>query len=179
LQRAALAVADGAIAAGTAFLAEARTALERLAAAEPTSRIFPTRLAAVWVLEARIRLATGRDDALAAAEQAIALAAPVVAGDRADVWISAELAQALLLAGRIERSLGRTEPARARWERALAVLQRWLAARPNDSLVLDPAAQAHVLLQQPALAQPLAERLRGFGYRPLDPLAASTLDLAR
>jgi len=42
--------------------------------------------------------------------------------------------------------------------------------------VLDPAAQALVLLGKTTEARPLIERLRRFGYHPLDPLAASILD---
>jgi hypothetical protein len=45
--------------------------------------------------------------------------------------------------------------------------------------VLEPLAQAYVLSGQRDNARPLVERLRRFGYRPSDPLATSTLEVAR
>lgn len=51
-------------------------------------------------------------------------------------------------------------------------------ADSNDWRFLDPAAQALMLLGKTDEARPLIERLQRFGYHPLDPLAASTLDLA-
>ena len=54
-----------------------------------------------------------------------------------------------------------------------------LAANSNDWRLLDPLAQAHVLAGQPDAARPLIERLRRFGYQPVDPLAGPTLGLVR
>ena len=72
-----------------------------LAAAEPTARVFTGRLATAWLLEARLRRAARRPDALAAAERAIALTELLIKEDRAERWERWDSAQARLLAGRI------------------------------------------------------------------------------
>jgi hypothetical protein len=52
-----------------------------------------------------------------------------------------------------------------------------LQSFPNDWRILAPLAQAYVLDGNTRSAQPLIERLRGFGYHPFDPWTASTLGL--
>ena len=88
-----------------------------------------------------------------------------------------ELAQSCVLAGRVALADDQPDVARRHWMRALEVLAPRLA-NSNDWRFLDPAAQALVLLGKTDEARPLIERLQRFGYHPIDPLAASILDLA-
>lgn len=58
-----------------------------------------------------------------------------------------------------------------------AVLAQCVTTSPNSGHILAPLAQAYVLDGDTRSAQPLIERLRGFGYHPFDPGTASTLGL--
>jgi eukaryotic-like serine/threonine-protein kinase len=177
VHQSALLLAGRDFAAVAPLLDETRTRLEALVAAEPSARVFTRRLAAAWMLEGRLRFLTGRDDALPAAERAIALAEQLIRENRADNWTLWEFGQAGVLAGRIEQARGRADIARRRWEGVLAVLAP-RAPNSNDWLILDPAAQAYVLAGQADQARPLIERLQRFGYRPIDPLATPLLGVA-
>jgi len=156
-------------------LAQTRDRLAALVAAEPASLEFTRQLASAWRLEALARRLAGRTDAAIAALQAIELGERLRREnrlDRAGVW---ELAQARLTAGRIAAS--DTAAARVQWTHVLDLIGPRLAGA-SDWRILEPAAQALVLLGRPAEAQPLLEQLRRFGYRSLDPFAGSILDLA-
>jgi serine/threonine-protein kinase len=178
LQQITLLLPDGDPTTAAAQLEETRTTLETLVAAEPAARAFTGHLAAAWLIEARLRQTRQRPDALAAAERAISLAGLLLTENRADALVRWNFAQAQLLAGRLARVAGQPDTARQHWQRAIEELGP-RAADSNDWRVLDPLAQAHLLLGQPDAARPLIERLRRFGYHPVDPLAASTLELAR
>ncbi len=178
LQQITLLLADNNVAAAAPLLAETRDRLETLVAAEPAARGFSSHLAVAWMLEARLRQALHRPDALAAAERAIALGDLLLKENRADPLVRWNFAQAHLLAGRIERAAHQPDAARPHWQHVIEALGL-RAAESNDWRVLDPLAQAHVLLGQSDAARPLIERLRRFGYHPVDPLAASTLEIAR
>ena len=179
LHRATLSLGDGDTAAAASILDDTRTKIEALMAADPAVRMFTGRLATAWMLEARLRHATSRADALAAAERAIALDDQMIKEDRVDQWIFWDFAQASLLAGRINQAQGETETARRHFTRVIEVLAPRLVSSPNEWRYLDPVAQAFVLAGQADQARPLIERLRRFDYHPIDPLAASTLDAAR
>jgi serine/threonine-protein kinase len=179
LQRVALLLADPARA-GEAepLLRDARTRLGALVAAEPADRAFASRLAGAWMLEARARfLARELPEAKAAATEAMSVGERLLGEGREDNWSLWEFSQASLIAGRVARSEGDEARARGHFERVIAVLTPRLAASPRQWRFLDPATQAHVLTGNLATAAPLRERLRGMGYRPADPLGASTLGL--
>ena len=160
-------------------LAAQRAQLEPLVATEPTSRMFSARLITTWMLEARLRHMLGRSDAADAAERAISIGESMIKEDRADKWWGRwDFAQASLLRGRLAAAANEPAVARQHYTRVVAVLSP-LAANSNDWHVLDPLAQAYVLAGQPDAARPLIERLRRIGYHPVDPLAGSTLELAR
>jgi serine/threonine-protein kinase len=174
LYQSALALAAGEAPAAAPLLRETRAKLEALVAAEPSARVFTGRLAAAWTLEAKIRQAEGRDDALEAAERAVSLGEKLVQDGRADNWTLWDFGQAHLLAGRIEQSRGHSDAAREHWQRVLAVLEP-RAAGSNEWRFLDPVAQAGVLAGELEKAQLFIERLQRFGYRPIDPAAAPIL----
>jgi serine/threonine-protein kinase len=159
----------------TALPGDLRSRLEALVAAEPASRIFKHWLAAVWLAEARLLGPDRAAEAQAAVTRAIELGEALLQGERVTHLTAGELARAHLLAG--ELATARQDPAGARqhWQRARAVLEPRLAGT-NDWRLLDPAAQVFFRLGETTAARALAERLRGFGYRPLDPLAVSTLE---
>jgi hypothetical protein len=177
IQQAALLLAAGDTAAAAPLLAEARVRMEAMLAAEPAVRTYASWLAATWTLEGRLRLATGNGDALAAAQQAIAVGEPLIRDNRADLMAHWQVAQALVLASRLEQARNQPAAARAHSERVLALLGP-RAEASNDWRALDPAAQAYVLTGQAERARPLLERLQRFGYRPIDPLAAPLLGVA-
>jgi hypothetical protein len=125
--------------------------------------------------EARLLGPDRAAEAQAAVTRAIELGEALLQGERVTHLTAGELARAHLLAG--ELATARQDPAGARqhWQRARAVLEPRLAGT-NDWRLLDPAAQVFFRLGETTAARALAERLRGFGYRPLDPLAVSTLE---
>lgn len=166
---------DNASVAATATLADLRDQLEAGVKTEPTSRFFAVTLAKAWQLEARLRFVAHRSDARDAVARALELEEPLVRNTRADDLTLGEFAQSYLLAGRLEEAAGNGNTAREDWEKALAVLTPRLDDTHHWRL-LDPAAQALALLGRTDEARPLIERLQRFGYRSLDPLAASTLD---
>jgi serine/threonine protein kinase/tetratricopeptide (TPR) repeat protein len=174
LQHVALRLPDGN---ASSEVADVRAQLEALVAAEPSSRVFALWLAKVWLMEARMRMHVGRPDALAAAGRAIEIGEPLLKLERASNATVGEFAQANILAGRLVAAQNQPEAAQRYWLRAVEVLAARLA-QTNDWRLLDPAAQALALLGRTAEARPLVERLHRFGYRSLDPLAASILDVA-
>ncbi len=178
LRAAELMLGDNDLAAAAPIVADARARLEVLVAAEPAARVFTGRLATAWMLEARVRFARARADTLAAAERAIGIGEQLIGENRADTWVLWDFAQAQLLAGRVNPAAGLPAAAMAHWNRVIAVLGP-RAATSNDWRFLDPLAQAYVLAGNPDAARPLVGRLRSFGYHPVDPLAASTLEIAR
>ncbi len=161
--------------AATRLLDEARDQLVALVAAEPSSRVFTSRLAYAWQLTAHLRFTAARTDAREAIDRALELGQVLIGENRADEVALAEFAQATVLAGRIAQRDNRAADARRHWDNTLATLTPRLA-NSNDWRVLDPAAQAHTLRGEAAAARPLVERLRRSGYRPVDPLTVSTLD---
>jgi serine/threonine-protein kinase len=153
---------------------ETRTRLEALCAAEPGSRAFAGWLMIAWLTEAQLRHAAQHEGATPAVEQALALGETLVKDARADRAAIGDFARTCVLAGWLAQAGGQTDAARRHWTRALDVLAP-LLANSNEWRLLDPAAQAFTLLDRAAEARPLIERLRGFGYRSLDPFAGSIL----
>jgi serine/threonine-protein kinase len=158
-------------------LRQARGEIERLAAAEPSAQAFIRHLAKAWRYEATIRLAAHRPDAAEAAQRAIALGETLFRERRGDDWVIWELAQSNILAGRISRESGQPDLAVQQWDRALEVVGERLP-QTDDWRFLDSAAQAYALLGRHDEARPLIERLRRFGYCPLNPFAAAILAAA-
>ncbi len=177
LNQVALLLAEGRHEEAGRILPDARNELERLVAAEPSSHTFTRVLAKAWRFEGALRVAAGSADAAQAAERAIDLGETLFRQRRGDEWVVWELAQANILAGRISQAQGFPEQARARWERAIAVVGPRLTAS-SDWRFLDSAAQAFTLLGRAEQAAPLIARLQQFGYRAQDPLAAPILDAA-
>jgi serine/threonine protein kinase/tetratricopeptide (TPR) repeat protein len=177
LQQAALMIAQDDLPAVDKILTEIRPKLETLVAAEPTSHAFTRNLTSMHRLEGRIRFAAQRPDAGEPVVRAIELGAKLIQESRADNWTITEFAQACILAGRIHFAAGRTDEARRYWEKAVETLLPRVK-NSNDWRFLDPAAQALVLLGKSGEARPLIEKLQHFGYRAVDPLAASTLATA-
>jgi hypothetical protein len=159
-------------------LAAARARAADLVAAEPASLEFNRQLAVAWRLEVVARRLLGRADAADAAARAREIGERLVRENRADRLVRSELAQACLAAGRLAQAdTASAAAAPGLFAQALAAVEPRLAGTA-DWRVLDPAAQALVLLGRPAEAQPLLDRLRALGYRSLDPFAGSILELA-
>ncbi len=174
LQQAALQLVSSDPTALATSLRSVREQLEGLAAAEPSSRVFTRLLAAAWRLEARMHLTGARADAHAALARALTLGEPLATRARADQADIADFAQSKLLAGRLALAAGDRPTAQAHWHRVLELLKPRLAGS-TDWRLLDPAAQAFVLIGEPEKARPLIELLKSFGYKPMDPLAEATL----
>ncbi len=177
LQQVALLLTDADLSSAGRLLAQTRSRIETLVLAEPSSRIFTRLLAAAWWLESRLLAETHAAEADRAIARALELGEPLVKESRANNRAAGEFAQSCLQAGRLARARGQADEAARHWQRALAVLTPRLAGS-HDWRLLDPAAQALVLLGRPDEARPLIERLQRSGYHALDPQAASTLGLA-
>jgi serine/threonine-protein kinase len=153
-------------------LAMARDELEAIVQKEPTAKQFTLPLTLAWRLEAQSRLALHTRDAAAAASRAQELAERFVRHAGVENRMLGEYARACVVGGRIAAANGDAASARHQWLQALDVLGPRLD-RSNDWRLLDPAAQALVLLGRTDEAKPLIERLRRFGYHSFDPLAQS------
>jgi tetratricopeptide (TPR) repeat protein len=179
LRQCALHLAERQLDSARTLLGPMRAQLEALAAAEPLSRGYSSRLATAWTLEARLANAAVPGDGLVAAEQAIRMTEQFIKDERADLDVVLDFAQMTLLAGRIQQAGGRVADAQLSWARVVSTLSPRLATGSNDWRILDPLAQAYLLSGNTDAARPLLERLRSFGYHPSDPLAASLLGLPR
>jgi tetratricopeptide (TPR) repeat protein len=151
--------------------------LDALAAVEPASRPIAERLFSAWRLLAQLRHAQKLAGADEASARALAIIEPRVAEQDVDLRTLCIVAQAHVLAGRIERSRERLPEAIHHWRRVIKLLDQHRDSR--DWRVLDPLAQACVLLDDVNSARPLIDRLREAGYRPIDALSATTLNLAQ
>ncbi len=156
-----------------AFLAQARREAEALLAAQPSSFSYASTLTAVLGFEARIN----QDSA--AAEKAVQVGESFAKSDEFDSRMVWKYAQAQLLAGRLLKNSGKDSEATAHFQRLIEVVSPRLQLTPNDWHLLDPLAQAYLLTGNANAAQPLIQRLKTFGYRPMDPLAASLMGLPR
>jgi tetratricopeptide (TPR) repeat protein len=156
---------------------EIRLELERLLAKEPTSPVFAGDLALSWLVQARW-LTSSASDMLAAAEHSLGYSEPLIQTKRADPLIHSYFVQACLLAGRAEEQLGRHDKATTHWQRVVNLLAA-VTPDSNDSRLLDPLAQAYMLLGDQESARPLIARLKRLGYQSIDPVAVSTLGLAQ
>jgi len=165
LQLAAVVLAAGS---EPADVTDTRNKLEAMAAAEPTSRIFTTWLAAAWLMEARLHIRAGRPAALPAVKLAIDLGESLLKDDRVTPLALGELARAHLLAGRLAEDRNESDTAQRHFQRAAEVLAPRLT-QTNDWRLLDPAAEAFARTGRAAEARRLVERLRGFGYHSTRP----------
>ncbi len=168
LQIAMLGRADGDVPAARLMVVGARTELEKLAKLAPTDRKIAGLLAMAWRLEAELRDAVGRTDALAMATQAIATGEDLLAKERADDELVGEFLNACVVAGRIARQRGENDVAARHWQRALdVVLPR--VTDSNNWRLLDPAARALSLIGRSDEGRAVVARLHQFSYQPLDP----------
>ncbi|MCF3649596.1 serine/threonine-protein kinase [Synoicihabitans lomoniglobus] len=170
-----LAVGDGETA--RPILVATLAQLDALVKEEPSSSTLTAGLATAWRLESRLRgmgRSSGADEAIA---RAIEWGEPLIEAGRANNRTKGEFARSLILAGRIASARGQIREAHTQWIRALDVLKPQLSGS-NDWRLLDPAAQALVLLGRTEEARPFTDRLQRFGYHALDPSAAATLNAA-
>ena len=172
LQTALLMRADGDGPAARRLVEGARGELEKLTKLAPTDRKITGLLAVAWRLEAELREAAGRADAMAAATQAIAMSEDLLAKERADDELVGDFLNACVVAGRIARTRGEHDAATRHWQRALDVaLPR--VTESNNWRLLDPAARALAALGRGAESRAIVGRLQQFGYQPLDPWPGS------
>ncbi len=177
LQLAALILARGDLETAGKIVETARQEYEEFVKAEPTSRTFVARLVEASHLEASYRLAAGRADAAEAAMRAVNLETKLLQDTRIDERNLGDYARSCLVAGRIAAKNSQPAEAARLWARGLAAIEA-TASNSTNWRLLDPAAQLYLLSGKTAEARPLIERLKRFGYRPIDPLAASLLDAA-
>ena len=164
-------------AAAQAILGPSFTQLTAMAAMEAGSIQIHSDLAQALRLSALMLVETAPAEAKRLAAQSESILQRLTAQDGARIWDHWESAQIQLLLGRLELGFSQTETARRRWRRFIETHLIRLQASPNDWRILAPLAQAYVLDGDTRSAQPLIERLRGFGYHPFDPWTASTLNL--
>lgn len=149
---------------------------QALVARAPSSHAFSHLLAEAWVLESRLRRAQHRSDAPTAVAQAIAINDAFIARGQPDIPSLWTLGQARLLAGRLALADAQSAAARQHWQHIVTTLTPH-AADSDQWRLLDPLAQAHLLLGDPTAAAPYLARLRALGYHPIDPEAATLLKL--
>ncbi len=159
------------------LLETTRPLVENLLRQEPTQRAIQRRAALAARLEARLLFPDAPEQALGSALRALSILQPLVESDVAsDVWTLSEYARSALLAGRIRSAIGaRDEAARLRQD-VITILTAHTERNARDWRLLDPLAQAHLLLGDQAGARPFLEALKRSGYRAVDPLSASTLE---
>ncbi|MBI2510427.1 MAG: serine/threonine protein kinase [Opitutae bacterium] len=152
-----------------------RLQIDELVVQQPKSRPLLRCLALALFTEARSPECPP-NEGLDLTKRAISLLAPLTAGANVDSTIEGEFARACLLNGRIEERAGHTEISRRSWLQVVTMFET-RATSSRDWRVLDPLAQALVLLGREDSARPLVATLKRCGYRPIDPDAASTLRL--
>jgi hypothetical protein len=168
LREATLRRAEGNLAATNQIVRDARPVLEKLVKSEASDRAATALLAICWRLEAQSRESVLDPTASEAAAQAIAIGQSLVAQKRASESNVGEYANACVVAGLIARRMGEPATARRHWEAAVdAIDARGRATR--HWRLLDPLARALLLLGRAADAGVVIDRLRSFGYQPLDP----------
>jgi serine/threonine-protein kinase len=158
-----------------ARIAKLRGDLEALLARQPKSRPAIRWFAMSLQLESRIAGASP-EQRLLLIQRARSVLAPLAGENTVDSMIEGEFARACLLEGRLEARAGRLERARDCWLSVATLLEK-RAANSCDWRIIDPLAQALVLLGRDESARPFIETLKRRGYRPMDPDAASTLHL--
>jgi len=151
--------------------------LTALVAMEAGSIRIHSDLAKALRLSAQMLAETTPVEAKRLAVQSESILQRITTQDGAGVWDHWESAHTQLLLGRLESGSSQTDSARRRWRRLIETQLERLKSFPNDWHILAPLAQAYVLDGDTRSAQPLIERLRGFGYHPFDPGTASTLGL--
>jgi tetratricopeptide (TPR) repeat protein len=151
--------------------------LTAMVAMEAGSIRIHSDLAKALRLSAQMLAETTPVEAKRLAVQSESILQRITTQDGAGVWDHWESAHTQLLLGRLESGSSQTDSARRRWRRLIETLLIRLQSFPNDWRILAPLAQAYVLDGDTRSAQPLIERLRGFGYHPFDPGTASTLGL--
>jgi hypothetical protein len=164
-------------AAAQAILGPSLTQLTAMVALEAGSIRIHSDLAKALRLSAQMLAETTPVEAKRLAVQSESILHRITAQDGSEIWDHWESAHTQLLLGRLESGSSQKDAARRRWKRFIEVQLPRLQASPNDWRILAPLAQAYVLDGDTQSAQPLIERLKGFGYHPFDPWTASTLGL--
>ena len=112
-------------------------------------------------LRADMAMASGaKDQALAAAQQALAAAGKVRSSDKEEDAF--RLARAYRLVGDVQRARGDQGAAQAAWSRALQVMPKDVAERPDEMQVHATLLER---LGRNSEAKPISERLQAMGYR--------------
>jgi serine/threonine-protein kinase len=169
LREATLAQKQGDLARAVRLVEEVRPRFEELTTGPAVNRRFAIRLMTAWRLEAQLRAAAGRGDALAAALSAVNLGAKWFADPRAYDADLGACAQSYVVAGELVARAGDGAAARRHWEQALALLTPHLQPDTRDRRLLDPAARAAMLLGRTDEARARIAQLDRLGYIPLDP----------
>jgi len=158
------------------ILDDARRQFTALIEAEPSSQPFNQFLALAWRLEAHLRFTHARPGAADAIARALELNDRFLADPHPDPSLHLEAANTHLLAGRIALANDDRDTAHRHCARVLELLGPAALAHSRNWRLLDPALQALTLLGRSADALSLAEKLKQFGYRPIDPFPASLLE---
>src|SRR6185295_6722622 len=147
-------------------LGKALPILQRLVKKDPTNSDWRLQLG---VCHSRMAAALASLDAARArseAHTAMDVLGPLLQGEP-DEPTRGLIAEAEVTRGRIEAAVGARDPARASWERALAILAP--CPRPlTHWKVLSPWVQALLELDRVEEARPGVERLAKMGYRSPD-----------
>ncbi len=141
---------------------------EKIISDEPSDQVFARWLAKALTLNAQIRANLKEDSASAMADRAIDSGEKLLGGNPMNKRLVGEHADALVVAGEIARQKGNATLARKHWLRALDLLSP-LVGTTHDWRLLDPAVRSMLLLDRPAEAQALLERLNEIHYVPLEP----------
>ncbi len=178
IQQARLLVAQHESPTAAARLEDTRRDLEALVATEPSSPKFTRHLITLWRVIGTIQFTRDPAPAAAAVQRAIALGESLRESSRADLSLINEYAEACVLAGQLAAARGEHPTATNHWQSALAALPAtWTSS--HDHRLLVPGTQALLLLGRTDEARPLLQRLRAFGYHPLNPLTAALFTAAK
>jgi serine/threonine protein kinase/tetratricopeptide (TPR) repeat protein len=155
-------------------LDEIRAQFEGFTETETSDRTFLLCLTIAWRLEAQLRAAVRRTDALDATARSVEFGGRLVSEGRATNADIGEAARAEAVAGEIAAQAGEMESARRHWQRVAELLSPHLK-ETRDWRLLEPAARAAASLGQTREAQSIIARLNSLGFVPLDPWPSADL----
>jgi hypothetical protein len=166
-----LASQRGDVADASRVLDDALSQLVALSATEPADSKVALRLAKAWRLEAQFQYSAGRGDGAASAKQAIAIGEALLKENGLANGDVGDLAAAYVVAGQIAAMSGESAESSRDWQRADELLAPKIRGS-GDWRLLDPSARAAAFLGRTSEARATIEKLKQFGYVPLDPWPA-------